>query len=213
MKQSIHLAALAAALLLASCGNDSSTTSTSTTTMDSNRDTKTNMQATTPGQPMAGDTGMKQGDNGMAAQGMTDQDFVTRASAANIAEVNAHKAAGTHATTADVKMHAKHMLADHMKMGDEMKALASKKNMQLSTEPPADKKQMLDEMNANKKGKDWDMAYLDDQVKDHQEAISLFENGSKRVKDADLKALIDKTLPTLRDHLKMVQDAQAKMPK
>lgn len=136
-----------------------------------------------------------------------------KASSANVAEVAAHKAAATHATTADVKMHAKHMLADHQKLGDEMKALATKKNMQVSMDPPADKKQMLDDMNANKKGKDWDMAYLDAQVKDHQEAISLFENGSKSVKDADLKALIDKTLPTLRDHLKMVQDAQAKMSK
>ena len=210
MKQTIHIAALATALMLASCGNDTSTTST--TTMDSNKDTKTTMQSTAD-QPMAGDTSMKHGDNGMAAQGMTDQDFVTKASSGNVAEVAAHKAAGAHAMTADVKMHAKHMLADHTKMGDEMKALAGKKNMQVSMYPPADKKQMLDDMNANKKGKDWDMAYLDAQVKDHQETIALFETGSKSVKDADLKALIDKTLPTLRDHLKMVQDAQAKMSK
>ena len=70
---------------------------------------------------------------------------------------------------------------------------------------------MLDDMNVNKKGKDWDMAYLDGQVRDHQEAISLFEIGSASVKDPDLKALIDKTLPRLRSHLQMGQDAQSKM--
>ena len=40
-----------------------------------------------------------------------------------------HKAAQTHATTADVRMHAKHMPTDHMKLGDEMKGLASKKGL------------------------------------------------------------------------------------
>ncbi len=206
MKHTIKLTTLALAIGLASCGDNSTTTSTTTT--DSNADTKATMSAQ-PAMPPA------DANANMAAQpadaGMTDQDFVTKASSMNIAEVNAHKAAQTHATTADVKMHAKHMLTDHTKMGDEMKALASKKNMQVSAEPPAEKKQMLDDMNASKKGKDWDMAYVDAQVNDHNEAIALFEKGSASVKDADLKALIDKTLPTLRDHLKMVQDAQAKM--
>ncbi len=204
MKHTFKLATLALAVSLASCG-DSNTTSTTTTT-DTNADTHSTMSAD-PGQNMASDAG------NMAANGMTDQDFVTQASSMNIAEINAHKAAVNQAMTADVKMHAKHMLTDHTKMGDEMKALAAKKNMTVSNEPPAAKKQMLDDMNASKKGKEWDMAYLDAQVNDHNEAIALFEKGSAAAKDPDLKALIDKTLPTLRDHLKMVQDAQAKMSK
>ncbi len=207
MKHTIKLATVALAFSLASCG-DSTTTTTNTTT-DSNMDTKTTMSAD-PAAPPANNSNMT---TPPADAGMTDQDFVTQASSGNVAEVAAHKAAGTHAMSADVKMHAKHMLTDHMKMGDEMKTLAAKKNMQVSMDPPPAKKQMLDDMNANKKGKDWDMAYLDAQVNDHNETIALFEKGSASVKDADLKALIDKTLPTLRDHLKMVQDAQAKMGK
>lgn len=207
MKHVLKLATLALAVSFTAC-NDSETTTSTTTTADSNADTRTTMAAD-PAQNMAADSGT----GAMAATGISDQDFVTKASSANTAEIAAHKAAGTHATSADVKMHAKHMLTDHMKMGDEMKALASKKGLTVSTEPPADKKQMLDDMNANKKGKDWDIAYLDAQVKDHEEAIALFESGSAGVKDADLKAMIDKTLPTLRDHLQMVKDAQAKMPK
>ena len=203
MKSIIKLSFLSFGVMLASCGNSENT---STTTTDSNVDSKSVMAAEPPV-----DSAVGAGSTNTAATGMTDQDFVTRASSMNVAEVAAHKAAQTHATMADVKMHAKHMLTDHEKMGNEMKALATQKNMTLSTEPPADKKQMLDDMNANKKGKDWDMAYINAQVADHQEAISLFESGSASVKDADLKALIDKTLPTLRTHLQMVQDAQSKM--
>jgi putative membrane protein len=210
MKNTLKLAALAIAVSLAAC-NDSSTTS-STTKTDSVADTKPAMTASPDQNTMMQDSSNKTGNQGMANAGMTDQDFVTKASAANIAEINAHKAAGTHAMSADVKMHAKHMLTDHMKLGDDMKALATKKGLTLSTDPPADKKKMLDDLNT-KKGKDWDMGYLDAQVQDHNEAIALFEQGSTSVKDADLKALIDKTLPTLRSHLQMVQEAQAKVAK
>lgn len=196
MKSTLKLSALALAVFLASCGDSETST---TTTTDSNADTKSTMSAE-PASPPAG----------TADAGMSDQDFVTQASAMNMAEVNAHKTAKSRAVTANVKMHAGHMLTDHTKMGDEMKALADKKGMTLATEPPAEKKQMLDEVSA-KKGKDFDAAYVDAQVKDHEEAIALFEKGSASVKDADLKALIDKTLPTLRSHLEMVKDAQSKM--
>jgi putative membrane protein len=203
MKSTIKLVALALAVSLASCGDNES----STTTTETNADTKSTMSPQGPGPDTMSAGGA------MANTGMSDQDFVTQASSMNIAEVNAHKAAQTHATTADVKAHAKHMLTDHQKMGDEMKTLATSKGLTLATEPPAEKKQMLDDMNANKKGKDWDAAYVDGQIRDHEEAIALFERGSGSVKDADLKTLIDKTLPTLRSHLEMVRDAQAKMPK
>jgi len=78
-------------------------------------------------------------------------------------------------------------------------------------EPLADKKQALDDMNANKKGKDWDAAYVDAQIADHQEAISKFEAAQNTVTDPDLKNLITQALPTLHDHLKMVQDLKASM--
>lgn len=206
MKSTLKLATLALAVMFASCG-DSNESSTTTTTTGNAESTPT-MAAETPNAP-ATDSGA--GMNATANTGMSDQDFVTKASSMNVAEVAAHKAAQSRATNAEVKKHAKHMLTDHQQMGEEMKALASKKNMTVSNEPPAEKKQAMDDMNANKKGKDWDMAYVDQQIRDHQEAISLFEQGSGSVKDADLKALIDKTLPKLRDHLQMVQDAQSKL--
>ena len=48
---------------------------------------------------------------------------------------------------------------------------------------------------------------MDGQLKDHKEAVSLFEKESKSGKDEDLKAWAGKTLPHLREHLKMAQEA------
>jgi len=42
-------------------------------------------------------------------------------------------------------------------------------------------------------------------VKDHEEAVALFEKESKSGSDADLKSFAGKTLPTLQDHLKMAK--------
>jgi putative membrane protein len=35
----------------------------------------------------------------------------------------------------------------------------------------------------------------------HEEDIKLFESASKTLQDSELKAFIDKTLPTLKEHL------------
>jgi len=46
-------------------------------------------------------------------------------------------------------------------------------------------------------------------VSDHEKDIKEFKNESKSAKDADLKAFVDKTLPTLEDHLTQAKSAQA----
>lgn len=196
----LSLLLVAGTLMLTACGNEESSTTTSTTT-----DTAVGATSTPPPAETASSatTATPSTEN-------NDGKWVSDVVAMNMAEINAHTAAQSHATTSDVKMHAKHMLTDHKKMGDEMTAYASKKNITLPTAPPEDKVKMLDELNT-KKGKDWDMGYLEAQVNDHKETIAKFESGEQTVTDPELKAMITKTLPTLRDHLKMVEDAQAKV--
>ncbi|RYY22254.1 MAG: DUF4142 domain-containing protein, partial [Chitinophagaceae bacterium] len=46
------------------------------------------------------------------------------------------------------------------------------------------------------------------QVKDHEKTINLFEEGSRDVKDAELKTFIDQTLPKLRTHLDQAKAIQ-----
>lgn len=199
---------VAGALTLSACNDDKTTTDNTTSTTASTNDSKSTMSPS-PG----GDTGMNNGMNNTttasAATKMTDADFVMQASAMNMAEINAHKA-GVAQGGAEVKKHAKMMLTDHQAMGNDMKALASKKSMTLATDAPPEKKQMLAGVTA-KKGSEFDMAYLDAQESDHKEAIALFQRGQNDVQDADLKALITKTIPKLEGHLKMVQDAKGKM--
>lgn len=181
--------------LLTACGNGTGT--------GANNDTV----ATTDNNMPMNDTMMANNNTNADA----DVQFVSDAVAANLAEIAMHKAAGTHAVTADVKAHAQHMLTDHNKLLDDLKAYASKKGYSVPTEAPADKKEELDKMNQEKKGQDWDKEYLDKMEDDHEKDISKFEKAEKDVQDSELKSLVSAALPTLRSHLAMVEEAQKKM--
>ena len=60
-------------------------------------------------------------------------------------------------------------------------------------------------------GKSFDQAFVKQMVDDHTSTIKAFEDESKKGTDTDLKSWVDKTLPTLRDHLKMAKDLQKKL--
>jgi predicted outer membrane protein len=60
-------------------------------------------------------------------------------------------------------------------------------------------------------GADFDRAFASHMVAGHEKAIHFFANASANLQDADLKKFAEKTLPTLRDHLRMAQELQSKV--
>jgi len=140
-----------------------------------------------------------------SAVGQSDAAFVKAASAAGLTEVNLGNLATQKGGSDDVKTFGKTMVTDHTLAGDELKAIASKKSLPVSSEPmPADAK-AAEEM-GKKSGAAFDQVFRQKMVADHQKAIKLFTTESTTGKDADLKAFATKTLPTLKHHLEMAQN-------
>jgi len=129
-----------------------------------------------------------------------DAKFVVDAGNGGMTEVELSKLAQQKATNAKAKEYADMMVMDHTKANEELKALAKVKNVTLPAVLNDDSKKTWDDLNA-KSGADFDKAYVSAMVSEHKKTVSLFENASTSVKDADLKAFIDKTLPTLKGHL------------
>lgn len=48
-------------------------------------------------------------------------------------------------------------------------------------------------------------------VKDHTDDVSDFQKESTKAEDADLKAFVTRTLPTLQEHLKKAQEIEPKV--
>lgn len=61
----------------------------------------------------------------------------------------------------------------------------------------------------NLNGAAFDKAYMDDQVKDHEKTVNLFEREANSGKDPELKAFASKILPMLREHVKMSRDIRS----
>jgi len=129
-----------------------------------------------------------------------DAKFVVDAGNGGMTEVELSKLALQKGTNAKAKEFADMMVMDHSKANMELKALAKAKNITLPDSINADSKKAWDDLNA-KTGKDFDKAYVSTMVSEHKKTVSMFEDASKNLKDAELKAFVDKTIPVLKGHL------------
>jgi putative membrane protein len=202
----VLFAAFLVTAALACKKNETYTSDTSTTSTTASDTSGTTSTYDTSG------TSATTGTNAAMTSAMdpADSDFMMKAAQGGLAEVDMGNMASSKATNADVKKFGDRMVTDHSKANDELKQLASTKGVTLPADVGDEHKKAMDEMSA-KSGKDFDKAYMDDMVKDHEKDVAEFEKASKEAKDADLKAWATKTLPTLQGHLKMAKETQKKV--
>jgi putative membrane protein len=127
-------------------------------------------------------------------------DFMVKVADVGMTEVKLGQMAQDKATSQRVKDFGSMMVKDHTAAGDELKSLASRKNVTLPSAVGDDHQRKIDNLN-KKTGKNFDRDYIDAMVDGHQSAVNSFEKASNNTKDPDIKAWVDKTLPTLRMHL------------
>lgn len=139
-----------------------------------------------------------------------DRQFMTTASQAGMMEVELGKIAAEKGTNPDVKAYGQRMVDDHTKAGDQLKQLATQKNVKLSDTLSPSKKQEVAKL-GKLSGAAFDNSYVSHMVSGHKPVVAAFEKESKSGKDADVKAWAQTTLPTLQDHLKSAQDLSSKM--
>jgi putative membrane protein len=135
----------------------------------------------------------------------TDAGFVTNASGAGIAEVKLSELAATNASSAQVKRFAQHMITDHTKAGDELKSLAGgERGYATADSPPPAAQKDIDAL-SRLKGADFDKEYAKIMVTDHEKAVAIFEVEVEKGSNKELQVFAKKTLPTLKEHLKMAK--------
>lgn len=142
---------------------------------------------------------------GKAASMTTDQAFVKEAAIGGMAEVALGQLASTKATNDKVKAFAQRMVTDHGKANDELKTLASSKKMTVPATVDAKHKATYDRLD-KLSGTAFDRAYVSDMLADHRKDVAAFKREAASAKDSDVKQFAAKTLPTLEEHLKMVED-------
>lgn len=137
-----------------------------------------------------------------------DTSFVQNAVKSNQMELRMLENGVKMGTAKEVKDAAKKMIADHEKLGQQMKTYAAKKNIPLDQDMDKD----MNDIN-EQKGASWDKEWLNRMVDEHQKDISKFEDAQDDVNDPELKTMITEALPVLRGHLDMVTQLRDKMNK
>lgn len=135
-----------------------------------------------------------------------DKKFAAEAAQGGLMEVKLGELAQANASSPKVKELGNHMINDHSKANDELKMLATTKNIPLPT-TMSDKGQKTYNKLAKKQGVEFDKAYTKCMVKDHKKDIGEFKKEEKNTSDQELKAWVSKTLPTLEHHKQMSVDA------
>jgi putative membrane protein len=139
-----------------------------------------------------------------------DHPFLKEAASGGMLEVKLGEAAETRAANPDVKRFGRRMVDDHSKVNRELMALAEKKGVEIPKNMKSEHQQTYDRL-SRLNGLDFDKAYMSQILKDHREDIAAFEKEAKHGYDGEVKMFASKTLPTLKEHLRMAQEIAGKV--
>ena len=127
-----------------------------------------------------------------------DKAFIKDAAKGGMMEVAMGRVAEKNATNNEVKNFGARMMKDHSKANEDLKAIAKEENVEWPAEKEAGK---------------WksDKDYMDAMVKDHEKDLAAFEKEAKNGSDPDVKSFASKTAKTVREHLEMAKEIDAKL--
>ena len=140
----------------------------------------------------------------LAVHRTSDRAFAKEAAEGGLAEVKLGQLAQDKGSSSAVKEFGKRMVDDHSKANDQLKQVASQKNITLPTELSRKDQATYDRL-SKLSGAAFDRAYARDMVNDHQKDVAAFEREANNGKDNDIKNFASQTLPTLQDHLKQAR--------
>jgi putative membrane protein len=134
-----------------------------------------------------------------------DRRIMQKAAESGVFEVQAGQLAATKANDPAVKSFASMLVDQHTAANNELTQLANSKKVELPVAPGWLKRRTIADL-GKRSGADFDQHFVREiGIKDHQDDIKTMEKASRDAKDPQLKTWIDKTLPTLREHLAQAQ--------
>lgn len=166
------------------------------------------------------DTGMAAGmsDTGMVATPaalLTDANIVSILDHANMLDSAAGSVAAQKGTSADVREYGARMMRDHHLLRQQEQDLAKKLGVIPTPTPNDDSQAQADRtmalLNGATKGRDFDKAYIDNEITYHIGVLETATAAMNAAQNAELKNLIQKAAPAIQAHLDRAQAIQSKM--
>jgi len=139
-----------------------------------------------------------------AGTASSDTNFMKKAAAGGLAEMELGQLAVQKASNEQVKQFGQRMIDDHSKANEQLKNLAAQEHVTLPTKPYLTDRQTRDRLE-KLSGTEFNQAYMSDMLKDHKKDVAEFERESKTAKNPAVKSFAEQTLPVLREHLSQAE--------
>lgn len=169
-----------------------------------NSDTTSSTMNTDTSKMMSSDTSQ------MTTVGDDAKDFSKEAAQGGMMEVQLGQIAMKNGGSQAVKGFGKMMVDDHTQINNQLKDLASRKNVDIPTSVSDDQQKDIDKL-SKETGKEFDKDYVKMMIKDHKDDIDAFKKAGDKISDSDYKSFIQNTVPTLQKHLNAIQEIDKNM--
>ena len=140
-----------------------------------------------------------------------DQDFIQRAASGGMYEVESSRLALSQQTPGHVTEFAQTMIRDHSQANERLEQLADSKGVELPKEMMPAQMQMIEQLRSAQ-GDQFTQLYEQQQQQAHRDTIALFERCAQQCQDAEVRSYAATTLPTLRQHMRHVQQMATAQP-
>jgi putative membrane protein len=136
---------------------------------------------------------------------MKDEAFVRAAARGGAAEIKLGKLAMDQGSNETVKAFGTRMVAEHTKAGDDLKEAAKEEHIGLPADVSAKDQATYDRL-SKLSGADFDQAYAQDMVKDHQQDLRDFQREANHGNDDVIRSFASATVPMIQQHLDQAKE-------
>lgn len=143
-------------------------------------------------------------------EGTPDQTFLKAAIAGSHSELDAARLALKTSKNDQVRQFAQRMVDDHTKMLADLHQVEQGQALKYPDAASAEGMRLRRKL-AGLKGAAFDKAFVDGMVKDHEGDVRDFSKEAETGTNAAIKGAAETSLPTIKEHLEMVQGLQKSM--
>lgn len=148
--------------------------------------------------------------NGSSLNSVDSSGYLVRAFQTGLTEIRLSQLALQNAAAEDVKIFAQRMILDHTQANNAMSQLALQRGISLLNMPSPEQNAVITQLQ-NLSGRDFDLAYMDFNVRAHESAVMDAREQSTQGMDAEVRTFSVGILPILIMHQDLAERINAKL--
>jgi putative membrane protein len=141
---------------------------------------------------------------------LTDTTFVDKVVSSNMAEIEMGRIAHARAQSDEVRRFAARMVQDHSKAYQDLIPIVSEQRIAIPEKCMPEHAKVIQHF-ASAAVRNFDQEYMKHMVESHEKGVDLFTRATKEITNERLKGYAEKTLPVVKEHLKVAKEVYVKV--